>query len=58
MIEMHFVLAGHSDNPAAAAEHLLQLEVNPVCIHNNGSANRKEEIFHVEESDLPIRYGA
>lgn len=58
MIEMHFVLAGHSGNPAAAAEHLLQQEVNPACIHNNGSANSKEESFHVEEFDLPKRYGA
>ncbi|XP_062171976.1 zinc finger CCCH domain-containing protein 55-like isoform X3 [Alnus glutinosa] len=47
---------GHSGNPAVAAEHLLQQEVNPACIHNNGSVNSKEESFHVEEFDLPKRF--
>lgn len=58
MIEMHFIFAGHSFNPEAAAEHLLQQEVNPACIHYNGSANSKEESFHAEEFDLQKRYGA
>ncbi|KAG2674793.1 hypothetical protein I3760_13G154500 [Carya illinoinensis] len=46
------VAQGHSDNSAAAAEHLLLQEVNPACIHNNHSAKSKEDIFHAEEFDL------
>jgi hypothetical protein len=54
---MHFVVAGHSDNPAAAAEHLLKQGVNLVCINNNGSDNSMES-FNPEEFDNQKRYGA
>nr|XP_023877168.1 zinc finger CCCH domain-containing protein 55-like [Quercus suber] len=45
------IAEGHSDNPAAAAEHLLKQEVNPACLHNNSSGNSKEESFNPEEFD-------
>lgn len=55
---MLYAVAGHSDNPAAAAEHLLKQEVNPACLHNNSSGNSKEESFNPEEFDNQKRYGA
>lgn len=54
---MLYAFAGHSDNPAAAAEHLHKQEVNPSCLHNNSSGN-KEESFNPEEFDNQKRYGA
>lgn len=55
---MLYAVAGHSDNPTAAAEQLYKPEVNPACLHNNSSGNSKEESFNPEEFDNQKRYGA
>lgn len=51
------IAEGHSDNPAAAAEHLLKQGVNLVCINNNGSDNSMES-FNPEEFDNQKSHGS